>query len=36
MVLRELYTVIINIYTLDESLSASSIIRKDIILVTIY
>jgi hypothetical protein len=36
MVIRELYTVRINIYTLDESLSALSVIRKDIILVTIY
>jgi hypothetical protein len=36
MVIRELYTVRINIYTLDESSSASSIARKDVILVTIY
>ena len=36
MVIRELYIVRINIYILDESLSTSSIIRKDIILITIY
>ena len=34
MVIRELYMVKINIYTLNESLSASSIVRKDIILIT--
>jgi hypothetical protein len=36
MVIREPHTVKINIYTLDESLSALSTVRKDIILITIY
>jgi len=36
MVIRELYTVRINIYTLDKSLSILSIIRKDVILITTY
>jgi hypothetical protein len=34
MATRELYTVKINIYTLNKSLSALSIIKKDIILIT--
>ena len=34
IVIRELYIVKINIYTLDESLSTLFIIRKDIILIT--
>ena len=36
IVIRELYMVKINIYTLDKSLSTLFIIKKDIILITIY
>ena len=36
IVIRELYIVKINIYTLDKSSSALSIIRKDVIFITIY
>ena len=33
-VIKELYTVKINVYTLDKSLNALSIIKKDVILIT--
>ena len=36
MVIRELYIAKINIYTLDKSLSTLSIIKKDIIFITIH